>query len=86
MLQIIRAKYSSFKLSLGSDPYFWPSPDEHQPPIASAMSGGHSTALSLSLRLCRKEWLTHLSGTRHLRHLLSAPPAELVEHLPELVY
>ena len=39
-------------------------PSVVQPPMASTMSQGHSTALRRSLRLCRKEWMTHPSGSR----------------------
>ena len=41
------------------------------------MSEGHCTALSLSLRLCLNEWITHPSGTLGLSHLLIAADAEL---------
>ena len=50
------------------------------------MSAGHSTPLSLSLILCRKEWITHVSGTRGFNHLFSAALAELALHLFALQY
>jgi hypothetical protein len=50
------------------------------------MSVGHSTALSLSLILCLKEWITHASGTRGFNHLFSAALAELALHLFVLQY
>ncbi len=37
-------------------------------------------ALRRSLRLCRKEWMTHPSGSRGLSHLLRAALAELALH------
>ena len=45
--------------------------------IASTMSLRHSTALNLSLRLCLKLWMTHLSGTYWCSHLFNPPLAEL---------
>jgi hypothetical protein len=61
-------------------------PSVVQPPMASTMSEGHSTALRRSLRLCRKEWMTHPSGIRGLSHLLSAALAELELHFCSLQY
>jgi len=43
------------------------------------MSEGHCTALSLSLRLCLKEWITHPSGTLGFSHLLIAADAEYLQ-------
>ena len=48
-----------------------------QPPIASMMSDGHSTARSLSLIECLNEWITHPSGTLGFSHLFMAAEAEL---------
>ena len=48
-----------------------------QPPIASMMSDGHSTARSLSLIECLNEWITHPSGTLGFSHLFIAAEAEL---------
>jgi hypothetical protein len=43
-----------------------------QPPMASMLSEGHSTALNLSLRLCLKLWITQPSGILGLSHLFKA--------------
>ncbi len=62
-------------------PYWWPTPSVVQPPIASIISAGHSTARNLSLRECLKEWITHPIGTPGFSHLLSAALAEFELHL-----
>ena len=61
-------------------------PSVAHPPMASMMPSGHSTRRSLSRRLCRKEWMTHPSGTRGFSHLFSAALAELALHLASLQY
>ena len=45
------------------EPYPSPTPATVHPPSLSAISWGHSTALSRSLILCLKEWTTHPLGT-----------------------
>ena len=67
-------------------PYWWPTPSVVQPPMASIISAGHSTARNRSLRLCRNEWVTHPSGTRGFNHLFNAALAELALHLVSLHY
>jgi len=47
-------------------------PDVAHPSMASTISEGHSTARRRSLKLWRKEWMTHLSGTLGFSHLLMA--------------
>ena len=54
--------------------------------MASMISAGHSTALSLSLRECRNEWITQLSGTLGFNHLLRAALAEFELHFCSLQY
>ena len=61
-------------------------PSVVQPPMASTMSDGHSTARRRSLRLWRKEWITHPSDSRGLSHLLRAALAELALHFCLLQY
>src|SRR6056300_228478 len=61
-------------------------PSVVQPPMASTMSEGHSMALRRSLRLWRKEWMTHPCGSRGLSHLLRAALAELALHFCVLQY
>ena len=54
--------------------------------MASIISAGHSTARSQSLRLCRNDWMTHLSVTRGFNHLFNAALAELALDLVSLQY
>jgi len=61
-------------------------PSVAHPPIASMMSAGHSMARSLSLRLCRNEWMTHPGGTRGFNHLFSVALAEFELHFSSLQY
>ena len=61
-------------------------PSVVQPPMASTMSEGHSTALRRSLRPWWKEWITHPSGSLGLSHLLRAALAELALHFCVLQY
>ena len=39
-----------------------------------------------SRKLCRKEWITHPSGTLGFNHLFSAPLTEFALHLASLQY
>ena len=61
-------------------------PSVAHPLIASMMSAGHSMARSLSLRLCRNEWMTHPVGTRGFNHLFSVAIAEFELHFWSLQY
>ena len=66
-------------------PYDWPTLLLVHPPSTSAISFGASTALNLSRRLCRKEWITHPSGTNGFIHLFSVALAEFELHLVAFV-
>ena len=51
------------------------------PPTASMMSDGHSTALNLSLRLCRNPCTIKSSPITFFIHLFKAALAELALHI-----
>ena len=56
------------------------------PPIASIISGGHSSALSLSRIECLNEWIKHPSDTLGFSQLLIAADAELALQKPFFTY
>ena len=61
-------------------------PSVVHPPNTSMMCARHFMEGSLSLRLCRNEWITHPVGTGGFNHLFNAALAEFKLRLVSLQY